>query len=137
MLSIGQLSKQTGVKIPTIRYYEQQGLIESPHRSEGNQRRYEPDSLKRLSFIKHARDLGISIDAIRQLIDLSTDPDKSCAQADQIARQHLTEIQDKLACLKRLEKELIRIATRCSGERVGECYVIQSLSDHGFCLDEH
>jgi len=137
MLSIGQLSAQTGVKVPTIRYYEQQGLIEEPHRSSGNQRRYEPATLKRLSFIKHARDLGINIDAIRQLIDLSTDPNKPCAQADQIARQHLIHVQDKIACLVRLEKELLRISSRCSGQRIGECYVIQSLSDHGLCLDEH
>ncbi|HFC04248.1 MAG TPA: MerR family transcriptional regulator [Rhizobiales bacterium] len=137
MLSIGQLSKQTGVKVPTIRYYEQQGLIEQPHRSAGNQRRYEPATLNRLRFIKHARDLGINIDSIRQLIDLSTDPDKPCHEADEIARQHLAEIRAKITNLLRLEKELLRISTRCSGERVGECYVIQSLSDHGLCLDEH
>ena len=137
MLSIGQLSKRTGVKVPTIRYYEQQGLIEPPHRSQGNQRRYEPVTMKRLSFIKHARDLGIKIDAIRQLIDLSIDPDKPCKEADTIAKEHLAEIQIKIANLKRLEKELIRISSRCSSERIGECYVIQSLSDHGLCLDEH
>ncbi len=137
MLSIGQLSKQTGVKVTTIRYYEQQGLIAPPHRSEGNQRRYEPDTLKQLRFIKHARDLGINIDSIRQLIDLSTDTEKPCGEADKIAREHLVAIQDKIACLKRLEKELIRISTKCSGKRVGECYVIQSLSDHGLCSDDH
>ncbi len=137
MLSIGQLSKQTGVKVTTIRYYEQQGLIAPPHRSDGNQRRYEPDTLKQLRFIKHARDLGISPDAIAQLIDLSTDTDKPCSAADEIARQHLKTIQDKIACLQRLEKELIRISSKCTGKRVGECYVIQSLSDHGLCFEEH
>ena len=67
MLSIGELSKRTGVKIPTIRYYEQQGLIDAPERSEGNQRRYEPAQLERLSFIKHARDLGIPIGSVKEL----------------------------------------------------------------------
>ena len=137
MLTIGQLSQKTGVKVPTIRYYEQQGLIEKPHRTSGNQRRYEPETHKRLTFIKHARDLGIRPQAIRQLIDLSTDPDKPCHEADDIARQHLAEVRDKISCLQRLEKELTRIATQCKGKRVGECYVIQSLADHALCLDEH
>ena len=61
MFSIGELSKRTGVKIPTIRYYEQMGLIEPPQRSEGNQRRYTRDGLRRLSFIRHSRDLGFTI----------------------------------------------------------------------------
>lgn len=137
MLSIGQLSRKTGVKVTTIRYYEQQGLIAQPHRSEGNQRRYEPETLQQLRFIKHARDLGISPTAIAQLIDLSTDVERPCGQADEIARQHLTTIQDKITNLQRLEKELIRITTKCTGKRVGECYVIQSLSDHGLCFEEH
>jgi DNA-binding transcriptional MerR regulator len=137
MWPIGELSKRTGVKVPTIRYYEQQGLIEAPHRSAGNQRRYEPDTLSQLRFIKHARDLGISLDDIRQLIDLSTNPDKPCSEADKIARENLIAVQDKIACLRRLEKELLRISSKCSGKRVGECYVIQSLADHRLCLDEH
>lgn len=65
MFSIGQLSKRTGVKIPTIRYYEQMGLIDAPERSEGNQRRYTKDGLGRLSFIRHSRDLGFLIEDIR------------------------------------------------------------------------
>jgi len=137
MLSIGQLARGSGVKVPTIRYYEKMGLLEAPDRSSGNQRRYEPGALKRLTFIKHARDLGLKIDAIRELIELSLDPQKPCAEADRIAKEHLSEVRGKIARLKRLEKELQRIASRCHGERIGECYVIQALSDHGLCSDEH
>ncbi len=137
MLSIGQLSQRTGVKVPTIRYYEKLGLIHEPHRSDGNQRRYEPDALKRLSFIKHSRDLGITINAIRELIDLSDDPQKPCADADRIARDHLADVQNKITSLQQLEKELIRISTQCHGKTVGQCYVIASLSDHAMCIDDH
>jgi DNA-binding transcriptional MerR regulator len=136
MFSIGDLSRSTGVKVPTIRYYEQMGLIDAPERSEGNQRRYGRPELERLAFIRHARDLGISIEAIRELIDLSGHADKPCADADRIAKEQLSAIRDKIARLRRLENELERIAT-CTGETVGDCYVIRALSDHALCADEH
>ena len=72
MLSIGELSRLTAVKIPTIRYYEKIGLLSEPLRSEGNQRRYAKRELERLSFIRHARDLGLPILSIRELIELHT-----------------------------------------------------------------
>ncbi len=89
MLSIGELSRQTHVKVPTIRYYEQTGLLDAPARSQGNQRRYGREAAKRLSFIRHARDLGFDVAAIRELIDLSRDPDRPCADANRIASEHL------------------------------------------------
>lgn len=137
MYSIGDLSRRTGVKIPTIRYYEQMGLIEVPKRSEGNQRRFGKGELERLAFIRHARDLGLTIESIRQLIDLSGHADKPCADADRIAREQLASVRERIAQLKRLEKELARIATCCTGETVGDCYVIRALSDHSLCEHEH
>ncbi|WKL26959.1 MerR family transcriptional regulator [Sinorhizobium meliloti] len=76
MYTIGDLSRRTGVKIPTIRYYEQMGLLAAPERSEGNQRRYEKRELETLAFIRHARDLGLSIEAIRDLLALSEHPER-------------------------------------------------------------
>ncbi len=137
MFSIGELSRRTGVKIPTIRYYEQMGLIAAPERSPGNQRRYTSDELQRLSFIKHARDLGLTIDAIRDLAELSEDPDKPCADAHVIAGAHLTHIQEKIGRLQRLEKELQRILSRCDAVHVGDCRVIEALSDHAQCAEDH
>ena len=69
MFSIGDLSRRTGVKVPTIRYYEQMGLVAAPERSEGNQRRYGRQELERLAFIRHARDLGFAVEDIRSLIE--------------------------------------------------------------------
>jgi len=137
MLSIGDLSRHAGIKMPTIRYYEQIGLIATPDRSEGNQRRYERTDLERLSFIKHARDLGLTLNAIRELIDLSAHPERPCADADRIAGEHLSSVRKRIAQLRRLEAELERITTGCHGDRVEECYVIRALSDHSLCRDEH
>ncbi|TCT37835.1 MerR family transcriptional regulator [Martelella mediterranea] len=137
MLSIGELSKRTGVKVPTIRYYEQAGLISPLERSEGNQRRYGERELERLTFIRHARDLGIRPDAIRELLELSAHPDEPCLRADAIAREHLTKVREKIARLQRLESELARITSRCDGHAVEDCYVIRSLADHSLCADEH
>ncbi|MEL6202287.1 MAG: helix-turn-helix domain-containing protein [Pseudomonadota bacterium] len=136
MFSIGQLSKRTGVKIPTIRYYEQMGLIDVPERSEGNQRRYTADGLSRLSFIRHSRDLGFSIEDIKGLLDLSQHPEKPCHDAHGIAVKHLKNVQDRIAKLRRLERELKRVS-KCDADSVAECAVIETLADHRLCETEH
>lgn len=138
MLTIGDLSRRTGVKVPTIRYYENMGLLAAAERSDGNQRRYGKPERERLSFIKHARDLGLTIDSIRELIDLSAHPDQPCAQADRIAAEQLTSVRAKIEKLKRLEVELGRISGHCDGEhRIKDCYVIQALANHDLCETEH
>lgn len=137
MYSIGDLSRRTGVKVPTIRYYEQAGLIAPAERTEGNQRRYEKRALDRLAFIRHGRDLGLSIEAIRDLIDLSDHPETPCARADAIAAGHLAAVRAKIAQLQRLEHELERIVSHCAGHTVEDCYVIRALSDHGLCDGDH
>ena len=138
MLSIGQLSRRTGVKVPTIRYYEQMGLLAAPERTEGNQRRYGNAELERLGFIRHARDLGFSIEAISALIELQEHPDRSCSEANAIANDQLQAVKSKITRLKRLERELARIARGCGGEGVsGDCYVLASLADHELCETEH
>lgn len=138
MFSIGELARQTGVKIPTIRYYEQIELIDAPERSGGNQRRYAKGALERLSFIKHARDLGLSLESIRQLIDLSADPCRPCEDADGIAHQHLRDVRLRIAKLRGLERELTRIIGGCGkGGLVGDCYVLRSLGDHSLCNQDH
>ena len=132
MFSIGKLSALTGVKIPTIRYYEKIALLSSPARSSGNQRLFSERDRARVQFIKHARDLGLSIDAIRQLLRLSDNPRRSCVDADLIANSHLNEVRARISMLQSLEKELIRMVA-CSSETVGDCEVIRSLADHDLC----
>ena len=138
MFSIGQLSKLTQVKVPTIRYYEEIGVLEPIERTEGNQRRYDDAGLERLSFIRHARELGFSIEAISSLIELQSHPDRSCCEATDIAIAQLTDVRLKIKKLKMLEKELSRISTGCDGAGVSaDCNVLKALADHKLCQKEH
>lgn len=137
MYAIGDLARRTGVKVPTIRYYEQQGLISAAERTEGNQRRYARADLERLTFIRHARDLGFPIEAIRELLSLSRHPEEPCERADEIALAQLEDVREKIARLRKLESELERIVSHCGNHTVGDCYVIRALSDHGLCETEH
>ncbi|KXF77446.1 MerR family transcriptional regulator [Paramesorhizobium deserti] len=127
--SIGELSRRTGVKVPTIRYYEQIGLLPSPPRTEGQQRRYGKDAVSRLAFIRHARELGFELDAIRALLSLQDNPDQSCAAADTIAKDRLVEVERRIAALTALRTELRRMIDECACGRVAECRVIETLAD--------
>ena len=122
MLTIGTLAKKTGTKVQTIRYYEQIGLLPEPGRSAGGQRRYGDTELDRLSFVRHARQLGFSLDAIRELLDLSDHPDKSCAEADAIARRQLKQVEQRMARLEALRTELQRMVHECSGGHTAVCW---------------
>ena len=138
MFAIGELSRRTGVKVPTVRYYEQVGLIDAPERSEGNQRRYSNAELQRLGFIKHSRELGLSLDAIRELLSLSAEPAGPCETIDGIAQEHLHKVRSKISHLQSLERELERITSGCAqGSHVRECYVQRSLADHSLCGRDH
>lgn len=137
MLSIGALAQRTGTKVQTIRYYEQIGVLREPGRSEGGQRRYGEADLDRLAFIRHARDLGFGLEAIRELLDLSDRPERSCADVDAIARRHLSEVERRIARLVSLRQELGRMLKECGAGRVAECRVLEVLRDHSECLTDH
>jgi DNA-binding transcriptional MerR regulator len=138
MFSIGTMSDRTGVKVPTIRYYEDMGLLAPAERTAGNQRRYDQAALDRLTFIRHARDLGFSIEAISELIALGEHPDQPCAGASRIARDQLADVRARLARLQRLEVELTRIVAGCSGDgTLDQCHVMAALADHDHCVTEH
>ena len=137
MLTIGTLARRTGTKVQTIRYYEQVGLMPEPGRSEGGQRRYGDAELDRLSFIRHARQLGFPLDAIRELLNLSDHPNRPCAEADEIARRQLRQVEQRLARLEALRTELPRMVRECSGGRTADCRVLEVLRDHSECLTDH
>ncbi len=137
MLTIGSLGKRTGTKVQTIRYYEQIGLMPEPGRTEGGQRRYGDAEVDRLSFIRHARQLGFSLEAIRELLDLSDNPDRSCGEADSIARRQLKQVELRMDRLKALRTELKRMIQECSGGKTADCKVLEVLRDHSECLTDH
>lgn len=136
-MTIGRLSKAAGVKVTTIRYYESIDLMGKPERSQSGQRLYDDEAVQRLSFIRHARDLGFPIDSIRELINLQAHPGDDCSQVDIIARRQLTDVRQKLSQLEALEGELKRMISGCEGGKIASCKVMESLSDHGQCLDAH
>ena len=137
MLSIGKLSEAARVKVPTIRYYEQIGLLPEPERSAGNQRLYGQTAMDRLSFIRHARELGFPLDAIRDLLSLADRPDQPCAAADSIARAQLLAVQGRIRRLRTLEVELQRMVAQCAHGTVADCRVIEVLGDHAQCGHDH
>src|SRR3546814_9271500 len=101
-LTLGDLAKATGTKVVTVRYYERIGLLPPPERTAGNYRAYEPPHLERLRFIRRCRDLGFTLDEVRELLRLSSQEGKACAEVDRIAAAHLAETEEKIADLTRL-----------------------------------
>jgi len=137
MISIAVLARETSVKVPSVRYYEQMGLLDPPLRSAGNQRRYPPEAVERLAFIRHARGLGLPLEAIRELLELSGHPERTCADADGIAERHLEGVRARIARLQSLERELERMLAGCRTGTVRDCHVLRSLADHDLCETDH
>jgi Cu(I)-responsive transcriptional regulator len=127
-LSIGDLAKATDTKVETIRYYERIDLLPAPARTRGNYRSYNSKQLGRLSFIRRARDLGFSLRQVRDLLGLSDQRRRSCAAVGVIAREHLAEVDRKIAGLAALRRELDSIISQCSHGTVAECRIIEALS---------
>lgn len=132
-LPIGELARRTDVKIPTIRYYEQIGLLPTPPRTEGKQRRYGAEEVKRLNFVRHARELAFDVDDIRQLLALSETPQQSCHEADSIAMRHLEQIEERIRQLDALRAELRRMVDECGHGRICECRIVEVIGDHNLC----
>jgi DNA-binding transcriptional MerR regulator len=128
-ITIGQLARRTGCKVPTIRYYEQIGLLPTPRRSLGNQRLYGPAHVARLAFVRHARELGFSQAAIRELLSLTDHPDQSCDAVTRIASSHLKGVEERIARLSALKEELERMIETCGGGQISSCHVVETLAD--------
>lgn len=130
-LSIGRVAEIVRMNVPTIRYYEEIGLMPAVLRTENNRRIYKQADVRRLNFIRHARELGFDLNSIRQLLTLTGLPDEPCEEADQIARAHLTDVEHKMARLAALRKELRAMIENSTHGRIRECRVIEVLSNFG------
>ena len=126
--SIGELGMATETKVVTIRYYERIGLLPEPLRTSGNYREYSPEHLNRLSFIRRARDLGFSLSQVRGLLSLADQGERPCEAVDAIAREHLAQVDRKIADLAALRRELDSIIGQCGHGTVAECRIIEALS---------
>lgn len=127
-ITIGELSRRTGVNVETIRYYEKVKMLPAPQRSAGGRRIYGPVETRILAFIRRARELGFTPDEVRALLALGGPGKASCAEVRVIAAHHLDDIRSKIGDLKKLERLLASTIAKCSGRRVPECPVIDILS---------
>jgi len=129
---IGALAKQTGTNAPTIRYYEEIGLLRSAGRQAGNQRVYSDADVKSLTFIRRCREFGFSIDQVRSLVALMQDPASSCVDARDLAQEHLVAVRKKLAELKALERSIAGFVSGCEASCAGgagpDCVIFDDLS---------
>ena len=126
-LSIGSLSQQSGVNIETIRYYEKIGVMPEPERTAGGYRIYGPEHVKRLHFVRRGRELGFSLDELRGLLLLVDGHSYTCAEVHALTVEHLKDVRQKIADLRRLARVMSDMAARCTGDRVPECPVIDAL----------
>lgn len=128
-MKIGKLSELSNCSIQTIRYYEKEGLIDAPQRSEGNFRLYNEFALSRLQFIRRCRTLDITLTEIRQLLDLQQTPSESCHQVSSMVDRHITDVRDKIKELMSLESELQNLRTKCHDDTViDDCGIMENLS---------
>jgi len=128
-MKIGQLSDLTNCKIETIRYYERIGLLPKPGRSGAGYRLYDENHLRRLLFIRRSRELGFTIEEIRGLLDLVDGGNYTCGDVKTITMAHVKSIRQKIVDLKKLEKTLSNIASKCAGNTTPECPIIDALFD--------
>jgi MerR family transcriptional regulator, mercuric resistance operon regulatory protein len=125
--AIGAASKQTGCHIETIRYYERIGLLATPSRSASGYRRYALEHLKRLMFVRRARDLGFTLDEIRRLLRLADRRERTCTQARNLATAHLRDVQVKMKDLRAMERVLKQMIARCADGTLPDCPLIEAL----------
>lgn len=125
--AIGEMSRRTGVNIETIRYYERIKLMPKPVRTSGGNRQYNHDQLKRLSFIKTSRELGFSIDEIRELLEMVDRQDFTCGEVHGLTIGHLASVREKIKGLRKLEKALVGMAAECSQGDVPDCPILETL----------
>jgi MerR family transcriptional regulator, mercuric resistance operon regulatory protein len=127
-LTIGALSERTEVNIETIRYYERIGILPNPPRSAGGHRLYGKEHAQRLVFIRRSRQLGFSLDQVRELLGLSSGRHMTCARVKNITEQHIADIRHRVRDLKRLERVLSELTSQCRGDEMGQCPILDALT---------
>lgn len=124
-MTISQVAQLSGVGVETVRFYEREGLLDQPARPETGYRRYSLDAVKRIQFIKRAKELGFSLKEIAELLALRMEPATTCTDVKRQAEAKMDEIEGKIADLLRIKRALAQIAVRCSGD--GPKKVVPSL----------
>jgi len=128
-LKIGELAKRADCLVETIRYYEHEGLLPAPARSEGNFRLYSDAHVERLRFIRHCRSLDMTLDEIRSLLHFQDAPEENCGQVNDLLDKHIGHVADRIAELKALEKKLKKLRGHCQrAQAVKDCGILHELA---------
>lgn len=128
-LTIGQLAKRAEVGVETVRFYERQGLLEEPDRRASGYRQYEESVVQRLQFIRRAKELGFTLNEIKDLLSLRLDPTTTCADVKQRAESKIDDIEAKIRTLQRMKRALAKVTKSCSGngQATSECPILESI----------
>jgi MerR family transcriptional regulator, copper efflux regulator len=131
-LSIGEVARQTGVGVETVRFYEREGLVPEPKRRPSGYRQYPPDAVRRIRFVQRAKELGFTLKEIRELLSLRVAADKTCADVRDLSVAKLADVDRKLGELARMRAALARLASSCTGEGpTSECPLLDALDVQG------
>lgn len=131
-VKIGELAKATGCSIETIRYWEREGLLTSPARSEGNYRLYRPEHIDQLRFVRNCRSLDMTLDEIRSLLTFRGEPDERCDDVNRLLDEHIVHVAVRITELNALKRQLVALRNRCREVRaVARCGIIKTLENDG------
>lgn len=127
--TIGQVAKQAGVGVETVRFYEREGLLPEPDRKESGYRQFDENVVDRLRFIRRAKDLGFTLKEVKELLSLRLDPETTCAAVKQRAEAKIADIDEKMRSLRRMKKVLGKLTESCSGHGpVDDCPILEALN---------
>lgn len=125
-MKIGEVAARAGCDVQTVRFYEREGLLEEPAREASGYRRYAERHLTRLNFIRHCRSLDIPLPEVRQLLEFAAEPDRSCAQVNDLLDGHIALVKARIQALRALEKQLVALRKSCDGDTSHACAILES-----------
>jgi len=131
--TIGALSRESGVNLETIRYYERGGLLPAPQRSASGYRHYREADVRRVRFIRRGRELGFSLEEIRALLRLASQPRSPCAEADSLVQEHLVAVEERIRDLEMIRQELRKLAD-CHSTEAEHCRLLEALDSRDCCV---
>lgn len=135
-MKIGELARLARSNVDTIRYYEREGLLAEPGRSEGNYRIYGSMHLERLTFIRHCRGLDMTLDEIRTLLHFKESPEENCGEVNRLLDEHIGHVVRRIGELQVLEKLLLELRSRCPDDRPpSTCGILEGLSQSGIGVE--
>ncbi len=127
-LTIGKVAQRAGVGIETVRFYERRGLIDEPPRGPSGYRHYPESVVLRLLFVRRAKDLGFTLNEIKELLSLRLDPQTTCADVKQRAETKIADIEEKMRALRRMKQSLVQLTKSCNGSGpANDCPILESL----------